>query len=229
MKVFRKNVNFNYHYLMILKINEIFCSIQGESTWTGLPCTFVRLSGCNLRCVYCDTQYAYEEGRQWSRSELLMRLADYRWKRVCITGGEPLLQEGTPALITHLLDNGYQVSLETNGSFDISKVDPRCMKIVDIKCPSSGMQHHNWFENLNLLNSMDQVKFVIANPTDFQYACNTAKMVVQRISADRILFSPAHGQLNPDQLASWMLDGHIDARLQIQLHKCLWPNKDRGV
>lgn len=214
---------------MHLTINEIFCSIQGESTWAGLPCAFVRLTGCNLRCHYCDTQYAYDEGQQWSVEAIIERLARLRWKRICITGGEPLMQADAPALINQLLDSGYDVSLETNGSLDISAVDPRCVKIMDLKCPSSGMQRHNRIENLNHLGRDDQVKFVIADSNDYQFAITVADRLDPSLSDGRILFSPAHGILTAKQLGQWMLDGHSQARLQIQLHKVLWPNTDRGV
>jgi 7-carboxy-7-deazaguanine synthase len=214
---------------MTLKVNEIFSSIQGESTWSGLPCTFVRLTGCNLRCSYCDTQYAYDEGRNWSTQALGLRLEALQWRRICLTGGEPLLQQQTPAFVAHLLDNGYEVSLETNGSLDIRTLDQRCVKIMDLKCPSSGMLAHNRIDNLDHLGPHDQVKFVIAGPEDFQYACEMTDKIGRNVGADRILFSPAHGSLPAMQLAGWMLEGHTNARLQIQLHKQLWPEQDRGV
>lgn len=214
---------------MHLTINEIFSSIQGESTWVGLPTTFIRLTGCNLRCTYCDTQYAYKHGRQWSFDELLPHLKSLGWKRLCVTGGEPLLQKETPAFITRLLDHGFKVSLETNGSLIVNTVDSRCAKIVDFKCPSSGMQSRNRFENVDYLNVHDQVKFVIADLDDFHYACHTANTIARHLNMDRILFSPVYGKLAAEKLAKWILEGRIGVRLQIQLHKFLWSDKDRGV
>ena len=155
---------------MALLINEIFFSIQGESLWSGLLCGFVRLSRCNLRCKYCDTEYAYEGGDFLEIRDVLNRLGSYGCTYVTITGGEPLLQKETPALITALIQKGYHVSMETNGSLDIGLVDDRCIKVMDIKCPSSGMQSHNRAENLSRLGPLDQIKFVICNALDFEFA-----------------------------------------------------------
>jgi 7-carboxy-7-deazaguanine synthase len=154
-------------------VNEIFYSIQGESIYSGRPCIFVRLTGCNLRCSYCDTRYAYEEGVSMELTEIINRIAAHRCRLVEITGGEPLLQSQTPILIYKLLENGYEVMLETNGSLDISRVDRRCIKIVDIKCPTSGESDKNDMENLKRLGSKDQVKFVIENRMDYEYAKET--------------------------------------------------------
>ena len=214
---------------MPLMVNEIFSSIQGEANWTGLPCSFVRLTGCNLRCAYCDTPYAYEDGELWSFDAIRRRLKELKWKRICVTGGEPLEQRQTPAFITSLLDNGYGVCLETNGSLDISVVDQRCVKIMDIKCPSSEMHRHNRSENFDHLGPLDQVKFVIADQTDFQYAVELCRTLSPIVSVDRILFSAAQGALESRQLAQWILESHTDARLQVQLHRYLWPNINRGV
>ncbi len=214
---------------MVIKINEIFSSIQGEANWSGLPCSFVRLTGCNLQCTYCDTPYAREAGREWSIASILTRLNNLKWKRICITGGEPLHQRNTPALITTLLDHHYEVCLETNGSLDISSVDHRCVKIMDIKCPSSQMHSHYRFENIHHLGRLDQVKFVIADRDDFRFACEMTQTIAQAVSADRILYSPVYGRLEADRLARWILDSHTDVRFQIQLHRYLWPHRDRGV
>lgn len=214
---------------MALIVNEIFYSIQGESSWMGLPFAFVRLTGCNLRCRYCDTAYAYDEGSSWEIDDILERIKRLRCPRVLLTGGEPLLQDQTPALVERLLDYGYTVSMETNGSLDIGRVEPRCIKIMDLKGPSSGMQHHNRWENLDLLGPADQVKIVIADRTDFDFALQAAAELNKRLPAGNILFSPVHGKLPADHLAGWMLDDHVDARLQIQLHRYLWPQTDRGV
>jgi 7-carboxy-7-deazaguanine synthase len=214
---------------MTLLVNEIFYSIQGESTWSGLPCGFVRLSGCNLRCRYCDTQYAYEPGDLFKVRDIVQKLNRFDCSHVTITGGEPLLQEDTPMLVTGLLQNGFKVSMETNGSQDIGIADPRCIRIMDLKCPSSGMQAYNRMENLKLLSPRDQVKFVIADRQDYQFALMMAKRLADHIQPGNLLFSPVHGLLPAADLAQWMLQDHVRARLQIQLHKYLWPDQERGV
>jgi 7-carboxy-7-deazaguanine synthase len=214
---------------MTLLVNELFYSIQGESTWSGLPCGFVRLSGCNLRCRYCDTQYAYEPGDPTQVGEILQQLNRINCSHVTITGGEPLLQKETPLLVSALLQNGFNISMETNGSQDIGIVDPGCVKIMDLKCPSSGMQAYNRMENLKLLGPQDQVKFVIANQEDYQFALMMARQLASHLQAGNILFSPVHRLLPATDLAQWMLHDHVRARLQIQLHKYLWPDQERGV
>ncbi|MBT8341868.1 MAG: radical SAM protein [Desulfatitalea sp.] len=214
---------------MPIMVNEIFYSIQGESIMSGLPYVFVRLSGCNLQCRYCDTRHAWDEGTPWEIAQILTHIARYQCLRVLVTGGEPLLQEQTLELIRRLLAKDYDVSLETNGSKDISRVAVRCQRIMDFKCPSSGMQAHNRMTNLSHLMPWDQVKFVIADREDFDFACGLLPTVSQRLGPGQILFSPAHPALPATQLANWMLDAHVEARLQIQLHKYLWPNQERGV
>ncbi len=214
---------------MTLIVNEIFCSIQGESTYSGLPCTFVRLTGCNLRCSYCDTQYAYEEGVKTNITQILSRVAAYNCPLVEITGGEPLFQSETPLLISKLLENGYRVMMETNGSFDISRVDERCIKIVDIKCPSSNESEKNDLKNLKRLHPKDQIKFVVGNREDYMYAKNITKLHCPEFLGDHILFSPASGIMSPADLAAWILEDNLNIRLHLQLHKTIWPNKKRGV
>ena len=214
---------------MALLVNEIFYSIQGESIYSGRPCIFVRLTGCNLRCTYCDTRYAYEDGMQMEIREILERLAAYQCSLVEITGGEPLLQHDTPALINRLLDNGYEAMMETNGSFDISRVDERCMKIVDIKCPSSGESEKNDLNNLKRLNLIDQVKFVIGCREDYLYAKGIIKSISSGFPAERVLFSPVSDKLSSDILAGWILEDTLDVRLHLQLHKIIWPDVPRGV
>jgi 7-carboxy-7-deazaguanine synthase len=216
-------------YQVALRINEIFHSIQGESIDAGLPFVFIRLTGCNLRCRYCDTQYAYDEG-QWLENDIILKqLSRFGCARVTLTGGEPLLQAQTPELVTLLLENGFHVSVETNGSMDISALDARCIKVMDVKCPSSGMHQHNRLSNLKLLGSGDQLKFVIADQADFEFACRFAGGLGKTLLPGNILFSPAHRQLAGAQLADWMLQAGTNARLQIQLHKYLWPDIERGV
>ncbi|MDX2498339.1 MAG: radical SAM protein [Desulfobacterales bacterium] len=214
---------------MTLLINEIFYSIQGESIYSGRPCSFVRLTGCNLRCTYCDTSYAYEEGVEMEIAEIIRRVAAYNCRLVEITGGEPLLQTETPLLIFRLLENGYEVMMETNGSFDITKVDARCVKIVDIKCPSSDASEKNDLTNLKKLNPIDQIKFVIGNRTDYVYAKKIIELNLPDIPEDHILFSPVSEKLPPADLAEWILEDNLNVRLHLQIQKIIWPDREKGV
>jgi len=214
---------------MSLIVNEIFYSIQGESIYSGVPCVFVRLTGCNLRCSYCDTAYAYYEGVELSIEEILPRVDNYKCPLIEITGGEPLLQDDTPLLIDRLLEKKYEVLLETNGSIDISVVHSRCIKIVDIKCPLSGENDKNDLENLKRLNQNDQIKFVIGSRKDYEFAKETTKLISPGFPMRNVLFSPLIEQMNPSQLAKWILEDCLRVRLQIQLHKIIWPEKERGV
>ena len=214
---------------MNLKINEIFYSIQGESVHAGLPCVFIRLTGCNLRCRYCDTAYAYHAGHTMAVPQILEQVRTFHCNLVEVTGGEPLIQENTPALVEDLLKAGYQVLMETNGSLDIDRVDRRCSRIMDIKCPSSGEHTRNDPANLNRLTANDQVKFVIGNREDFLFAAQMVTCLPASLPVDRVLFSAVFGGLPLDQLARWIVDSRIRARLQVQLHKIIWPDRDRGV
>lgn len=214
---------------MSLLVNEIFYSIQGESIYSGRPCIFVRLTGCNLRCSYCDTRYAYEQGIEMEIAQIMRRVAGYNCPLVEITGGEPLLQDKTPFLILKLLENGYEVMLETNGSFDISRVDGRCIKIVDIKCPTSNESGENDLENLKRLNPQDQIKFVIGSREDYDYAKNIITSMCSNFPGKHILFSPVSGKIPTIHLAEWMLEDHLDVRLHLQLHKFIWPGREKGV
>jgi 7-carboxy-7-deazaguanine synthase len=214
---------------MNLRINEIFYSIQGESVHAGLPCVFVRLTGCNLRCSYCDTQYAFDEGRFMSVADIIRQVGQFGCGLVEITGGEPLFQSHTPALAGKLLESGYQVLVETNGSLDIDRVDRRCSRIMDVKCPSSGEQSRNDSANLNRITPNDQVKFVIADRDDFSFAEQMVSRLPASLPPDRVLYSAVSGRLPPHQLARWMLDARTRARLQLQLHRLIWPDQDRGV
>ena len=215
---------------MALQVNEIFYSIQGESTYAGRPCVFVRLTGCNLRCAFCDTPYAYEQGEWMGLDEILHRVFLYGCRLVEITGGEPLFQKETPALIRRLLDEGFEVLLETNGSMDISRVDDRCAKIVDIKCPSSGMRDRNDLENLNRLKDKDELKFVVGNREDYDYAKEVISMLGQH-SQHRIPvhLSPVFNAMDPETLAAWILEDHLDVRLHLQMHKIIWGADRREV
>jgi 7-carboxy-7-deazaguanine synthase len=213
-----------------LKVNEIFYSIQGESSHAGQPCVFVRLTGCNLRCSWCDTPHAYEEGRPMELADILNKVACFRCPLVEITGGEPLLQEETPDLIRCLLDRGCRVLLETNGSLDVSPLDPRCLKILDIKCPSSGEAEKNLFKNLEHLTERDEIKFVISGREDYDYARDKLSLISGKTTGRNIIhFSPLHGRMDPRTLAGWILEDRLPVRLQLQIHKILWPAEKRGV
>ncbi|MBC2712702.1 MAG: radical SAM protein [Desulfosarcina sp.] len=214
---------------MNLKVSEIFYSIQGESVHAGLPCVFVRLTGCNLRCRYCDTKYAYHEGIAMPVPQIIEQVRQFGCDLLEITGGEPLVQEYTPALVEKLLGTGYQVLMETNGSLNIDRVDRRCSRIMDIKCPSSGEHAKNDPGNLNRLTANDQVKFVIGDRDDFIFAEQMLSRLPASLPLDRVLFSAVFGRLPVDQLARWVLDAQISARLQVQLHKVIWPDRNRGV
>jgi 7-carboxy-7-deazaguanine synthase len=214
----------------MLKVNEIFYSIQGESSYAGRPCVFVRLTGCNLRCSYCDTRYAYEEGKYLDIEEIIKGVMSYRCMLVEITGGEPLMQKDTPLLIQKLLDMGFEVLLETNGSMDISVIDDRCVKILDIKCPSSGEAKRNYLDNLKRLQPKDEIKFAIGSREDYDYAKKILSFIDRADGNSKPpLFSPVHGRLNPELLAQWILADHLDVRMQIQLHKIIWDPETRGV
>ena len=215
---------------MSLRINEIFYSIQGESLYAGLPCIFIRLTGCNLRCAYCDTLYAYDEGMDITLPEILSRVESYPAAALVeITGGEPLFQNETPDLVKQLLDHGRTVLMETNGSLDISRIDSRYIRIMDIKCPSSLMHSHNDPDNLRRIGPNDQIKFIIENQTDYLYALNALKQIPPDFPRSSVLFSPAFGMLSPNILAKWILKDGLGVRLHLQLHKLIWPKTERGV
>ena len=212
---------------MAIEVSEIFHSIQGESSWSGRPCVFIRLTGCNLRCAYCDTSYAYEQGRFMEIPEIMERVRRLRCDLVEVTGGEPLIQADTPLLIGGLLDAGHTVLLETNGSIDIGVVDPRCIRIMDIKCPSSGMAGQNDLRNLKKLGVQDELKFVIGSRKDYEFARDLLSTLPAARS--KINFSPVFGSLDPRSLAEWILEDHLPVRLNLQLHKIIWGPETRGV
>jgi 7-carboxy-7-deazaguanine synthase len=211
----------------LLKVNEIFYSIQGESSFAGLPFVFVRLTGCNLRCTYCDTKYAYEEGKELSVEQILKEIKKYKCPYVEITGGEPLMQEETPSLVDCLIDKGYRVFVETNGTKDISVISHKATLIMDIKCPSSGESDEIDRENLNRLDTKDEIKFVIAEKSDYDWA---KKFIAEKKLTDKakVLLSPVKEKMNPDILAEWILKDKLNVRLQLQLHKIIWPHVTRG-
>ncbi|MBW2570139.1 MAG: radical SAM protein [Deltaproteobacteria bacterium] len=214
---------------MALLVNEIFYSIQGESIHSGRPCVFVRLTGCNLRCSYCDTGYAYDKGSKMEIAAILDRVATYNCPLIEITGGEPLVQKETPDLIYCLLEKGYEVLMETNGSFDISIVDKRCIKIIDIKCPTSGESDKNDLNNLKKLDQKDQIKFVIGSRSDYEFAGKIIKLISSEFPGNQILFSPVSGKMAYAKLAKWILEDNLNVRLHLQLHKIIWPEIQKGV
>ncbi len=209
-----------------LRITEIFHSLQGESSRVGLPTVFIRLTGCPLRCGYCDTSYAFTGGESINIATILARVTDYNTPYVCVTGGEPLAQKNCSALLTALCDAGYSVSLETSGALPIDAVDPRVSRIVDIKTPGSGEVEKNRWENLNALQTKDEVKFVLCDEADYQWAKNILREH-HLAQVCPVLFSPVHGGIEPAQLAAWILRDHLPVRLQVQLHKYLWGT-ERG-
>jgi 7-carboxy-7-deazaguanine synthase len=212
----------------LLRVNEIFKSIQGESTYAGIPCVFIRLTGCNLRCSYCDTAYAYDEGLVISLSEIIERVKRYECRNVCITGGEPLLQENINKLINLLKKNHFNVYIETNGSQNIDILPKGIVRIVDIKCPGSGMEQEMDWKNIKRLTCNDEIKFIISSKRDYEWAKEITKKykIVDRTT---VLFGLAHGKLKPKTLAGWILKDGLDVRLQLQLHKIVWPDKTRCV
>ncbi len=212
----------------MLKINEIFYSIQGESTLAGLPCIFIRLTYCNLRCSYCDTEYAFTEGADYSFEEIINEIKKYNCQLVEITGGEPLVQSETHSLIKMLCNLGYEVMIETGGSLSIKEIDQRVKVIMDLKCPSSKMSHKNLYENINYLKQNDEVKFVIGNREDYDWAKNMVDKYSMRGKCS-ILFSNVFAELEPAQLAEWILQDNLKVRLQMQMHKYIWEPTKRGV
>ena len=211
-----------------LVINEIFHSIQGESSYAGLPCVFVRLTACNLRCTWCDTTYSFNEGKPLALGDVIVKVLEYNCPLVEITGGEPLLQPNVYPLMARLCDLGKRVLLETSGSIDVSAVDPRVVKIMDLKCPGSGECDRNCYENIRLLDKKDEVKFVIADRADYDWARRTmTEHQLTRICT--VLFSPVWGVLPLKTLADWVMADQLPVRLQTQLHKHIWGADARGV
>lgn len=213
---------------MTLQVSEIFFSLQGEGTRAGMPCAFVRLAGCNLRCRWCDTRYAWDQGRPESIEQILRHVGAFRARRVEVTGGEPLFQTESLALLKALCDEGYETLLETNGSLDILPVDRRVIRIMDVKCPSSGCHDHNRWDNIPALTARDEVKFVIATAEDYAFARRTVQ-THHLLGKCPVIFAPASPVLSPEHLAQWILSDRLDVRLGLQLHKIIWPDRDRGV
>jgi len=212
----------------MLKINEIFYSIQGESTFSGLPCIFIRLTYCNLRCSYCDTEYAFYEGKNISIEEILETVKSYNCNLLEITGGEPLMQEKSYELMNKLCDNGFTVLLETSGSLSIENVDPRVRIIMDLKCPSSRMVKKNLYSNIDFIKRKDEIKFVIGNREDYDWAKGIILQYKLHEKCE-ILFSIVFGKLGLKDLAEWILSDNLKVRFQTQLHKYIWNPEKRGV
>jgi 7-carboxy-7-deazaguanine synthase len=206
-----------------LRISEIFYSLQGETSRVGLPTVFVRLTGCPLRCQYCDTTYAFTGGQSMTLQAVLDEVRRYPTRYVTVTGGEPLAQKNCLSLLRTLCDEGYKVSLETSGALDVSGVDSRVMKVLDIKTPASGEAEKNMWSNLDFLNTGDEIKFVLCDEADYLWA---SKMLRERdlVGKCEVLFSPAQGQLSATDLADWILRDQLPVRMQLQLHKILWGN-----
>jgi 7-carboxy-7-deazaguanine synthase len=217
-----------------LRVTEIFHSIQGESTWAGLPCTFVRLTGCPLRCVWCDTEYAFYGGEKLALDEILARVDAIGTPLVEVTGGEPLVQRHAFVLVTRLLDRGYTVLVETSGALDVSPLDERAHKIMDLKCPGSGEVEKNLWSNLGHLTPRDEVKFVIADRVDYEWAVGAIREhglddAVRSGRLRALLFSPVWERIDLPSLAAWVLEDRLPVRLQVQLHKLIWGAGARGV
>jgi 7-carboxy-7-deazaguanine synthase len=213
----------------LLTVNEIFYSIQGESTHAGRPCVFVRLTACDLRCTWCDTPYAFHEGRKRSLEDVLAEVERYACPLVEITGGEPLLQEAVYPLMQSLVDRGWTVLVETGGHRSTERVPREVVTVLDVKCPGSGEAHRNDWSNLGRLRPHDEVKFVIADRADYEYARDVVRRHDLAGRAAAVLFSPVHGRLEPKQLSEWVLADSLPVRVQLQLHKYIWHPDARGV
>jgi len=206
----------------MLTVNEIFYSIQGESSWAGEPCIFIRLTACNLRCTYCDTEYSFYNGKKMSIQEILKEIQKFNCKLVEVTGGEPLLQEESYPLMDILVDNSYTVLLETSGSILVNKVNPKVIKIIDFKTPSSQMTHHNLWANLSYLNTQtDEIKFVIGDRSDYEWSKSVITQYGVFNRCHKVLMSPTHDVLSPGILGRWIRDDSLPVKLQVQLHKYL--------
>ena len=212
----------------MLKVNEIYLSVQGESSYTGLPCVFVRLTGCNLRCIWCDTAYAFYEGKSMSIDEIVGKVKNFGVKLIEITGGEPLMQENIYPLMNGLIEKGFQVLLETGGSLSLEKVPRNIIKIMDIKCPGSGEHKNNNLDNLKFLETKDEVKFVILNRHDYEWSRDLIhKYKIHEIA--HILISPVYDKLELKEIVKWILEDKLPVRLQTQLHKAIWDENTIGV
>lgn len=212
----------------MLKVNEIYYSVQGESTKAGLPCIFIRLTYCNLRCTYCDTEYAFYEGKEYSIEEIFSEIKKYNCNLVEVTGGEPLVQQESVQLMKQLCDAGYEVMIETGGSLPIENIDKRVSVIMDLKCPSSKMMKKNRYENIQYLKDKDEVKFVIGTREDYEWSKN----IIEQYDLSKkcfLLFSVVFNSLEPVQLVNWILEDDLPVRFQLQMHKIIWDPTKKGV
>lgn len=217
---------------MSYNISEIYKSIQGEGTKSGLLCTFIRMQGCNIRCSWCDTPYALElkkQERLMTGEEIIAKIAGLECNYLLFTGGEPLAQPGIIPLMDYLCDLNYSVAIETSGTLDVSKLDKRIIKILDLKCPGSGMEKFNLYDNINFLNLNDEVKFVINDELDYQWSIKKIENLNLTHKVNTILFSPVFGHLDPRSLAEWIIRDNLPVRLQLQMHKYIWDPSLRGV
>ena len=212
-----------------LVVHEIYRSVQGETSFAGRPCTLIRLTGCNLRCSWCDTPHAFHGGKRMTRPEVLRTALAFNTPLVLLTGGEPLLQPGARPLLRELCDAGRTVLVETSGERDIADIDPRVHRIVDMKPPGSGEAHRNRYENLALLTARDELKFVLCDRRDYEWARELIQREQLRPRVNELLLSPVHGKLDPQQLVQWLLEDQLDARVQLQLHKYIWSPDTQGV
>ena len=213
---------------MNLKINEIYFSVQGESSYSGLPCIFVRLTYCNLRCTYCDSEYSFYDGEKMKIDEILKEIKKYSCNLVEVTGGEPLLQKNCINLLNELVKNKYDVLLETSGSLSISDVPNKVINIIDFKCPSSKMDSKNMWKNINYLKKNDEIKFVIGDRNDYEWT----KQKIEEFKLNQIcdiLISPVYGKIEPKEIVKWILEDNLKVRFQIQIHKEIWPADKKGV
>ncbi len=230
----QEEVGMNESAAPFLRVTEIFHSIQGESTWSGLPCTFVRLTGCPLRCVWCDTEYSFHGGDRMTLETIVTQVRDFGTNLVELTGGEPLMHPNAFRLTEMLLDEGFNVLVETSGAVDVAPLDSRARKIMDLKCPGSGEVERNLWENLSHLSSRDEVKFVIADRADYEWTRDVIRergldRMIQEGALRELLVSPVWGGLDSADLVTWILEDHLPVRLQTQLHKHIWDPATRGV
>ncbi len=217
-----------------LRITEIFHSVQGESTWAGLACTFVRITGCPLRCTWCDTEYAFTGGTRMELDEIVRAVREHGCSLVEVTGGEPLAHPNAFPLVTRLLDEGFTVLVETSGAFDVSPVDARAHRIMDLKCPGSGESHRNLWENLDHLTERDEVKFVVKDREDYEWMRDTIRLRgldarVENGTLNALLTSPVWGEIDLEAFAGWILEDALPVRFQVQLHKLIWGADRTGV
>jgi 7-carboxy-7-deazaguanine synthase len=212
-----------------LTVNEIYLSVQGESTWVGLPCVFVRLTFCDLRCTYCDTEYAFYEGNKMALEEIVEKVRSFGCRLVEVTGGEPLLQPNCVPLLQMLCEAGFTVLLETSGSHDIAAVDPRVHRIMDLKTPSSGEEGRNLYANIAHLTPRDELKFVVGSREDYDWAREKMREHDLAGKVNAVLLSPVFGKIAPSDMVAWMLEDKLPARFQLQMHKFIWEPRARGV